>query len=775
VEAAAIESAAQDPDAVVAALLATPAAHFVTGPGSELAHLRLHDANRAFTELTGWPRERLTGRPLADLLAPAAGASRSPHGDAVARGGTAHAVLALRAPDGDPLPLDVSVIPLRRPDGSIGFWSFTVRDPESLPEPEVRLALAEQRLALVETLVSEGLWDWDPTSGELTWSDRLANMVGLRESPGDEGLREFFARVHPDDQFPLQATLREALTGDTAFELECRLRHEHGHYIHTQCRGLGHRDRDGRLLRVLGAVRDVTDARETRAALAHSEDTFAAFADALPGALFRHTLRADHSVAARAMNEGFRDIWELDGEADGNDPELLLHMVHPEDQLPLQRSVVESAEHLTDWVHRWRIRTPDGRRKWLQGHGRPRRQPNGDTDWYSVIMDVTAQVEAELALADSREQLHRIQKLDALGKLTGGVAHDFNNLLTVVLSSLELLRDDPDAEDRLQLIDDAISAAKRGGELTHDLLAFAKRATLAPRPVDLAEGAAQVVKLAERTLPEHVALRTDFDPGTPAVRVDAAALENALLNLVLNARDALPDGGEIVISTRPVAVGPGGASRGGRVSVRDTGTGIAGELQPFVFEPFFTTKPPGEGSGLGLSMVHGFVHQSGGELSLDSGPGRGTTVTLTFPEAGPDDPLAEAAEDWRPSPGVRARILLVEDEDVLRRVMTQCLTSDSCAVTSAADGDEALGLWKSAGPFDLLVTDARMPGSVQGPELVQRLRAMQPELPCLVVTGYADETTEVFEHGDPGLQLLRKPVGRVELLRAVTRLLARDG
>ena len=374
--------------------------------------------------------------------------------------------------------------------------------------------------------------------------------------------------------------------------------------------------------------------------------------------------------------------------------------------------------------------------------------------------------EHEEALA----KLHEVQKLETLGQLTGGVAHDFNNLLTPVIGNLDLLRRRlPPDDNKHRLIDVALQAASRAATLVQRLLAFARRQDLQARAVDIGGLIAGMSDLLRRSIGPTIRVNIHSEPELPAAKVDPNQLELAILNLAINARDAMPFGGEITIETRAETVAGGGALEPGEyvcVSLRDTGVGMDRETLQRAVEPFFSTKGIGEGTGLGLSMIHGLAAQLGGRLDLASSPGGGTTASIWLPVSA-DEALETAPEVSSVTPAPhRATILLVDDEELVRTGTAEMLSDLGYTVIQAASGAEALRMLRSGCEPDLLVTDYLMPG-MNGVELVGYAVEIAPRSKPLLITGYSDIAT------GPGADLprLKKPFRQTELARRVADLL----
>jgi len=404
---------------------------------------------------------------------------------------------------------------------------------------------------------------------------------------------------------------------------------------------------------------------------------------------------------------------------------------------------------------------------------------------YQFAYDVTERLNEQERIRLMEEALRQSQKMEAVGQLTGGIAHDFNNLLTGILGSLEML-DLRLRQGRLQDLErytgTARSAAQRAAALTHRLLAFSRRQTLDPQPVALEQLVIGLEDLIQRSIGPQIALEREAAPRLWLTHIDALQLENALLNLCLNARDAMPDGGRIRILLSNERLDATQAELQAlpvgdfvRLSVGDTGSGMSDEVLARVFDPFFTTKPIGQGTGLGLSMVHGFVLQSGGEIRIDSTPGAGTWVHLYLPR----HHLASLADSALPvepephSPGQGETILVVDDEPTIRTLLVEVMIAQGYRVLEAADAATALALLMPDTPLDLLVTDVGLPGALNGRQLADALRGLRPELPVLFITGYAEGQVIDDAHLETGMRVLTKPFTLDTLERRIQAMLQR--
>ncbi|GAN54639.1 PAS domain S-box protein [Tanticharoenia sakaeratensis] len=441
------------------------------------------------------------------------------------------------------------------------------------------------------------------------------------------------------------------------------------------------------------------------------------------------------------------------------------HIVHP-DQADTTAQAIAALRDPTTPASGFenRIRTRDGSYRIIAWHAAAE---GGRT--FLIGRDVTTQRATE-------DALRQAQKMEAVGQLTGGLAHDFNNLLTGITAGLELLRrkieripaSEPSASGLLRYVDAAHGAALRAASLTHRLLAFSRRQTLDPKPVDLNRLIDGMEDLIRRTIGPTITLDVRRDETLGPILADAHQVENALLNLCINARDAMADGGRMTISTtlRPQATGTDTAgetssSRYARLSVTDTGTGMAPDIMARAFDPFFTTKPIGRGTGLGLSMVYGFAHQSGGHTAITSTPGIGSTVSIDLPfsdgAATSDAEAVETSISSRTDADGR-QILLVDDEPTIRMLAHDIAEDAGHTIRTAADADAATALLGDpAIAIDLLITDVGLPGGMNGRQLADHARTLRPNLPVLFITGYAEHTVLTANDLRPGMYLLTKP------------------
>ncbi|MDH7640931.1 hybrid sensor histidine kinase/response regulator [Sphingomonas oryzagri] len=461
--------------------------------------------------------------------------------------------------------------------------------------------------------------------------------------------------------------------------------------------------------------------------------------------------------------------------------------IHPDDRERVQAAIAQSIAGGTDYDIEYRLITPAGETRWIGIRAQPSYAADGTPlSLAGVSIDMTdrKRMEEELRelaatleqrveqrtaeLVHAQEALRQSQKLEAMGQLTGGVAHDFNNLLTPIMGSLDLLHRKGLGDEReRRLIAGALESADRARALVQRLLAFARRQPLEPQPIDVAALLVEIGPLIGTTLGPRIALTIDAPDPLPPAFADRNQIEMALLNLAVNARDAMADGGRLTISAASEDVAQGHAELVAghyvRITVADTGTGMDEETRRRAIEPFYSTKTESGGTGLGLSMVHGLMHQLGGAMALDSMPGAGTDVALWLPVSA--RPLVvELRIDEEPQPAIEGTVLLVDDQDLVRATTAHMLEELGFDIIHARSGEEALRLVEAGAAFDIVVTDHLMPG-ITGAELARAIRKRVAGARVLLVSGYADEDVA------PDLPRLAKPFRAADLAERVRGLL----
>ncbi len=514
---------------------------------------------------------------------------------------------------------------------------------------------------------------------------------------------------------------------------------------------------------------DIADRRRTEGALREREELFRNVIANIPCGVFwkdrasvylgcNDQVARDHGLAARG---------ELVGQTDF---ELAVIPDEAESSRTSDRRVIDSRAPLLN-VEEAHTRR-DGRKAALLVSRVPLHDATGEVvGVLGVYQDVTERKRLE-------EQLRQAQKMEAIGRLAGGIAHDFNNLLTIIFGNAHLLRQLPSGTpDIPQLIDDIHDAADRAAALTRQLLTFSRRQPSRPEVIDLSEVVASLAGLLRRLLGERISVRTQVAPDPVRVRADRGQLEQVVMNLAVNARDAMPGGGTLTIATSSVTApcGLGNAStRFVRLTISDTGVGMTDEVKARIFEPFFTTKEPGKGTGLGLATVYGIVEQAGGHIEVESAPGAGTTFRIGLPWCDslprPSTIIATRNLGMGGTAGQGKLVLLAEDEDGIRKLARFALEAHGYTVVEAEDGEAALPLVTPDRPIDLLITDLVMPG-MDGRELASRVRMIFPEVGVVFISGYVPDAHRL--EGLPGALFLPKPFNPSDLVKIAARAIRR--
>ncbi|WP_052389857.1 hybrid sensor histidine kinase/response regulator [Belnapia moabensis] len=536
---------------------------------------------------------------------------------------------------------------------------------------------------------------------------------------------------------------------------------------------------DGVPTHLITALVDVTARKRAETALAESERSFRLLVDGV----------ADYAIYMLSLN-GIVTTWNPGAErikgysASEIIGQHLRRFYTEEDRATgaAERALGIAAEEGRYESEGWRLRK-DGSRFWASVVIDAIRENGTLVGFAKVTRDITQQRAAAEALEITRTQLAQAQKMEAIGQLTGGIAHDFNNMLQAMTGNLELIRRRVGEErpDVARLAGNALDAGAKAAGLTSQLLSFARRQRLDPRPLDPAEVITGMRNLLARTAGERIALHIDLpEEGIGLCLADVSQLESALLNLAINARDAIGRAaGSISISLRSKrieATSEGWPPNGDyvRIAVSDDGPGMPEDVRRRAFEPFFTTKGPGKGTGLGLAQIHGFAHQSGGTAVIESAPGKGTEVAILLPRTdqpmrrNPEPPFAAAETEA----GLGETVLLVEDDALVRMALAETLRDLRYHVVEATDADAALALLEGDVPADLILTDLSMPGSMDGLEFASTARVRFPELPVILTTGHAGDLSG--RPLPPAMTFVRKPYSRGELRAAVAAALARS-
>ncbi|RZI98235.1 MAG: PAS domain S-box protein [Brevundimonas sp.] len=659
-----------------------------------------------------------------------------------------------------------------------------VRTASERARASVELAESEAQFRAFAQAVPNHVWASHP-DGRLYWfNQQVYSYAGVEEGALD-GAAGWGEIVHPDDLPSAGATWANALSTGEIYQSEFRIRRADGEWRRFAIRAEPVRDADGTIIRWVGANIDIEDIRQQGEELERVNDVLSGLLAGSKAERDRLWMlsqdmlaRADYGGGMSAVNPAWTRIlgW--------TEQELLTNPyadIINQDDLPATAAALEQMG-LTGEPTRFenRILTKDN--VWTPIGWTVAPEPDG-VNFIAVGRDLTEDKAREAQLADAQEALRQSQKMEAVGQLTGGIAHDFNNLLAGISGSLELLGKRL-AEGRLngmdRYIDAAQSSAQRAAALTQRLLAFSRRQTLDPKPTDVNRLINGMEDLIRRSVGPDVEVEVVGAGGLWATRIDPSQLENALLNLCINARDAMaPDGGRLTIETSNKWLDDR-ASRerdlppGQYVSlcVTDTGTGMSPEIQAQAFDPFFTTKPLGQGTGLGLSMIHGFVRQSGGQVRIYSEIGKGTTMCLYLPRyAGALD--TPEGPDAAPTPdhGHGETVLVIDDEETVRMLVSEVLSEAGYHVIEAPDGPSGLEILRSEARIDLLVTDVGLPGGLNGRQVADAARIDRPELKVLFITGYAENAAVGNGLLAAGMEVLTKPFAMAALGQKVREMI----
>jgi two-component system, cell cycle sensor histidine kinase and response regulator CckA len=647
---------------------------------------------------------------------------------------------------------------------------------------ENALRRSEERFELMARATNDAVWDWNLTTNQVWWNVGVRSFLGYPPDHVGIDVDWWRSHIHAEDRERIAAGMRAVIEGGGRFWLdEYRYRCADGTYACVFDRGYVQRDEAGRPVRMIGAMMDITDRKRAEEALRETNETLRTLIQASPLGIAvtdaEEKLRIWNPAAERLFGWKAHEVLGrllpplTAAAAPGGFPGLLGRALGGESITGTEFPCVRR----------------DGAAMDVSVSMAPLRDARGGIcGAMAVAADVSERRVAEVHRLQLEEQLRQSQKMEAVGRLAGGIAHDFNNLLTAVSGYAELLqaRFGPDDPNRTY-VDEILRSSGRAASLTRQLLAFSRRQVLQPRILDLNAVIRGIDGLLRRLIGEHIELSTSLAGPLGTVKADQGQIEQVIMNLAVNARDAMtPRGGRLTIETREVEVGPDYAARHGRarsgphimLSVSDTGCGMDAATQSHLFEPFFTTKEQGKGTGLGLATVYGIVKQSGGDIWAYSEPGIGSTFKIYLPRM-EDAPQARPPE---PPPRIHPQrghetILLVEDSEIIRRLLKEILSQRGYRLLVASDGEEALRVdAEHLEPIHLLLTDVVMP-RMNGRELAQKLVPRRPGIKVLFMSGYTEEA--IAKHGilDPGTSFLEKPFSPDVLARKIRDLLEPGG
>lgn len=761
---------------------------------------RILIGNRGTTDLIGLPPEVYVGRTDAELLNDPAQAATVMATDerVMASGQTEQLEEEVSFPDGRRAYWLSTKSPLRDADGTVVGLVGTSLDITDRKAAEARHLEVEERYRLAAQATNDAIWDWRISDGHVIWNEALTTLFGhpLAETTAQWWLDH----IHPHDRARVDADIHAVIEGGgTGWNSEYRFRRADGSFAPVLDRGTVLRGGVGEPLRMIGAMLDLTVRNTAEAALAKSEERL--------------------RFATEAGDMGFWDvdlvrdelIWPARTKAMfGISPGVAVTLrdfydgIHPDDSEATFAAFAAAADPARRALYDVEYRTvgkEDGVVRWVAAKGRAHFEGDRCVRVVGVAIEITARKLADARLQELNEHLEsrvleevaertrvedalrQSQKMEAVGQLTGGIAHDFNNMLATVIGPLDLLAmrmgdSDPRAK---RYIDMAIDGATRAAQLTQRLLAFSRQQPLQPVPLDVNRLIAGMSDLLVHSLGSNIRLETVLAAQVWCTFADANQLENVILNLAVNARDALPGGGRLVVETANCRIASAADAMRADVptgeyvliTVADNGGGMPPEVIAKAFDPFFTTKKVGQGTGLGLSQVYGFVRQSAGHVKIHSSLGKGTTVALYLPrregeiDAGP----SAAPADSRPLSGGRELVLVVEDEPGVRQFSIEALSELGYPVLAADGAAGALALLEQHPDIALLFTDVVMP-EVNGRQLADEALKRRPDLKVLFTTGYSRNALEHDGVLDPAVHVIGKPFTLEDLALRVRAVLA---
>jgi PAS domain S-box-containing protein len=645
------------------------------------------------------------------------------------------------------------------------------RDITERSRAEEELKRANEQLSLLLNSLPAAIYT-SRIDGDFDATYVSNSVEALTGYPAEQftGGKGFWAdRIHPED-FPRLPAAIDRIFKTGVHEWEYRWRVADGRYRWFTESVCLVRRADGVPSHIAGVWQDVTLRKQAEESLRASEERFRQMADAIEQTFW---ISDPGMPSILYVSPAYAKIWGRSCESLLRDPGSFLESVHPEDRERVREFLAAQQKDIAEQVYR--IVRPDGECRWI--HDRAYPIPNAAGDVYRVVGiadDITRQRRLE-------EQLRQSQKMEAIGRLAGGAAHDFNNLLTIVSCYAHLLSDEMDPEGPLpSYAEEILKAADRATQLTQQLLTFSRRQIVQPKVIDLNEVVAGMDGMLRRLIGEDIELATVLTPHLGMVRADPNQCEQVILNLALNARDAMANGGRLTIETAGLDLDASNAGdcpslplgRYVVLRVRDTGCGMDPETHAHLFEPFFTTKPAGRGTGLGLSTVYGIIKQNGGDIVVTSTPNEGTSFTICLPRLeGNADPLA--SRELRESQGRRGSetILITEDEQGVRSVLRNILSQSGYSILEAGDAREALALLEHhEGPIHLLLTDVVMP-QMGGRELAGRAARVRTGIRILFMSGYTDDAVLHKDVLDAGVAFIQKPFAPEILARKVREVL----
>jgi len=736
---------------------------------------RITGWNPTAEELFGWPSVEVMGKGLAETIIPPAYREAHLRGLELYRTKGEGPILNRRIEitalcrDGTEIPVELTVTAIG--SGAQTTFSAFLRDLRVRRQAETSLKESYERFRIAAGTTTDLIYEWHLDSGGIEWFGDVDRQLGLPTGQAPRTRKGWEEIIHPEDSGRVTKAVQAQLAGGTGFYEEYRVRRQDGTWRVWTDRSVAVRDAEGKAVKWIGAITDVTDRRRLEREREKLLEQLQLQMERMPVAC----ILTDPDFRIRLWNPAAAHVFGFSREeAAGRTLEDLI--VAPEARDEAMTHFRGMAQRDVPSITTWQNIRRDGHKILCEWHAGPLFGADGAfAGIQAMAIDTTERATLE-------GQLRQAQKMEAIGRLAGGIAHDFNNLLTAVSGYSELLLDSVRPGDPVRgHLEEIRKAAVRAADLTRQLLAFSRKQVLEPTLLDLNAVLSDMDKMLRRVIGEDVNLVAVFDPSLGRVKADRGQIEQVIMNLAVNARDAMPRGGRLTLETRNIDLDASYARNQPEVTpgphvllaVSDNGAGIPAEVLPRIFEPFFTTKERGKGTGLGLSTVYGIVKQSGGHVAAYSEPGHGATFKIYLPRVDqPVEPAAPARPAERiPTVGGSETILIVEDEAPVRKLLTQVLKQHGYTLLEAANGLDALDVAsRHDDAIHLMVTDVVMPG-MSGRDLAHRIESARPDMKVLYISGYTENA--IVHHGelDPGTAFLAKPFTPAALAQKVREVL----
>ncbi|MEW6381968.1 MAG: PAS domain S-box protein [bacterium] len=690
--------------------------------------------------------------------------------------------LEMEQRNGTKIPCLLTAAPLQGPNGELIGIVENFKDIIERKKMEGALKTSQAQMAEAQRLAHVGSWDWDIRTDTGTWSEELCRIFGTgfqdRIEPFEESLAQF---VHPDDRDDFLSLFHEACLNKKPFEYQHRIVRPDGSLRRAQGRGVVFTDEAGNPVKITGFIQDVTEIKE-------AEDA----------------LRASEKKYRQLIENAQEGIWAIDSECrttfvNSQMAEMIGYTVDEMIGKPVISFLDEQSAALFNRSfelrrqgikerHEFELRHKDGSRVYTNLDSSPIIDDNGNfTGVVALVSNITGRKLAEEEKQKIQAQLLQSQKMEAIGILAGGVAHDFNNLLTTIIgyTSMAIMKIDK-ADPVFRDLSQVRLNADRAANLTRQLLLFSRKQPMEPVPIGLNRTVDNLLRMLHRLIGEDIAINAELEPDLWPIQADEGNIEQVIMNLAVNARDAMPQGGRLTIKTENITLDeefsamtpearPG---RFVRLSIADTGCGMDQETMSRIFEPFYTTKGLGKGTGLGLSVVYGIVKQHEGWINTYSEPGKGSVFKIYLPASCREENGKAQKSETIPLlqrfQGKGERIFVVEDEEDVRRMTVKVLHENGYTVTEAANAQQALDVFhREGGEFNLVLSDVVLPDQ-SGPELVNRLLSYQPKIRVLLMSGYTDQKARWSTIKKQGFRFLQKPFALPDLLKTLRDILEPD-